>query len=48
MVSNLDNKYERDFTEPTYPNKSQATCPSTRTNRPHKDPLTFDEDLDRF
>jgi hypothetical protein len=36
MVSNLDSKYERDFTEPTYPNKFQATCPSTRTNRPHR------------
>jgi hypothetical protein len=48
MVSNLDSKYERDSMELTYPNKSQATRLSTRINRPDKDPLKFDEDLNRL
>jgi len=48
MVRNLDRKYERDSTEFTHPNKSQATRPSTTTDSPHKDPLAFDEDLDRL
>jgi hypothetical protein len=48
MINNLDSKYERDYTEPTYPKKFQATRLFTRTDKAHRDLLTLDDDLDRL